>query len=65
MQRGIDFTAPDFSTDTIYRLLGFEPEPLPHVAIQGARLEMAVFRDLASRGIFVPAPLVMGGGPVG
>jgi DNA polymerase-3 subunit epsilon len=48
LQRGIDMTAGEFGTDTIYRALGFEPEPRPHTAIQGARLEMAVFRALAA-----------------
>jgi hypothetical protein len=46
MERGIDFGARDFSTDTIYAHLGFAKEATPHHALTGAKLEMAVFRKL-------------------
>lgn len=49
MGRGIDCAAPEFSTDLIYAHLGYQPEPRPHQALQGARLAMAVFRTLAER----------------
>lgn len=46
IRHGIDFTARDFSTEAIYGLLGFQPEPKPHNALAGARLEMEIFRRL-------------------
>lgn len=39
----IDFGHPDFSTDMIYGQLGFQPEPKPHNALNGARLAMQQF----------------------
>jgi hypothetical protein len=50
MAAGLDVAAAD--TESIYGALGYAPEPRPHQALQGARLEMAIFRDLMARGIF-------------
>jgi len=48
LSQGMDLAATGFSTDDIYRRIGFEPEARPHNAMYGARLEMEIFRVLAA-----------------
>lgn len=43
-------TAEGFKTDDVYRLLGLPPEPHPHNALTGARMEMDAFRVLLGKG---------------
>lgn len=53
------------NTDAIYRLLGMGAEPLPHTAIQGARMEAEAFRRIVTGWTpkFDAAPGVRGGVP--
>ena len=44
LRSGWDMTGEGFSTDDLYRLLGLEPEPMPHNALRGAVHEMEGFR---------------------
>lgn len=44
MREGMDFAADGFSTDEIYKVLGLNPEPMPHNALRGALHEMEGFR---------------------
>lgn len=44
MREGMDIAADGFSTDQIYEVLGFNPEPKPHNALRGALHEMEGFR---------------------
>jgi hypothetical protein len=46
LRRGIEVPDRGFSTDRIYAMLGMPPEPKPHNALTGARMEAAALKRM-------------------